>query len=106
MNDAVIVSAVRTAIGRGKSDGALANITPIDLSALVMQEAVKRANIDPQVDRRRGVGLRNARRRPRTQHGAPRCAARSAPGGRPRGNDQPLLLVGSADRRHRLRSPS
>jgi acetyl-CoA acyltransferase len=48
MKDAVIVSAVRTAIGRGKSDGALANVTPIDLSALVMQEAVKRANIDPK----------------------------------------------------------
>lgn len=48
MGEAVIVSAVRTAIGRGKSDGALANTTPIDLSALVMQEAVKRANIDPK----------------------------------------------------------
>jgi len=48
MQDAVIVSAVRTAIGRGKADGALANVTPIDLSALVMQEAVKRANIDPK----------------------------------------------------------
>jgi acetyl-CoA acyltransferase len=49
MHEAVIVSAVRTAIGRGKSDGALANVTPIDLSALVMQEAVKRANIDPKI---------------------------------------------------------
>ena len=48
MREAVIVSAVRTAIGRGKADGALANVTPIDLSALVMQEAVKRANIDPK----------------------------------------------------------
>lgn len=48
MHEAVIVSAVRTAIGRGKADGALANVTPIDLSALVMQEAVKRANIDPK----------------------------------------------------------
>ncbi len=48
MQDAVIVSAVRTAIGRGKADGALANVTPIDLSALVIQEAVKRANIDPK----------------------------------------------------------
>ncbi|MGQ0642279.1 MAG: thiolase family protein [Gemmatimonadaceae bacterium] len=48
MKEAVIVSAVRTAIGRGKADGALANVTPIDLSALVMQEAVKRANIDPK----------------------------------------------------------
>jgi acetyl-CoA acyltransferase len=47
MPDAVIVSAVRTAVGRGKADGSLANVHPIDLSALVIQEAVKRANVDP-----------------------------------------------------------
>ena len=51
MNEAVIVSAVRTAVGRGKADGSLAEHHPIDLSALVMQEAVERAGIDPQVDR-------------------------------------------------------
>lgn len=48
MPDAVIVSAVRTAVGRGKADGSLANVHPIDLSALVIQEAVKRANVDPR----------------------------------------------------------
>jgi acetyl-CoA acyltransferase len=48
MPDAVIVSAVRTAVGRGKSDGSLAAVHPIDLSALVIQEAVKRANVDPR----------------------------------------------------------
>jgi len=47
MPDAVIVSAVRTAVGRGKSDGSLAGVHPVDLSALVIQEAVKRANVDP-----------------------------------------------------------
>ncbi len=47
MSDAVIVSAVRTAVGRGKRDGSLANVHPIDLSALVLQEVIKRANIDP-----------------------------------------------------------
>ena len=47
MPDAVIVSAVRTAVGRGKADGSLAGVHPIDLSALVIQEAVKRANVDP-----------------------------------------------------------
>jgi acetyl-CoA acyltransferase len=47
MPDAVIVSAVRTAVGRGKADGSLANVHPIDLSAIVIQEAVKRANLDP-----------------------------------------------------------
>src|SRR6188474_2362123 len=49
MHEAVVVSAVRTAVGRGKKDGSLANVHPIDLSALVMQEAVKRANIDPAI---------------------------------------------------------
>ena len=48
MPDAVIVSAVRTAVGRGKSDGSLAAVHPIDLSALVIQEAVKRADVNPR----------------------------------------------------------
>jgi acetyl-CoA acyltransferase len=48
MPDAVIVSAVRTAVGRGKSDGSLAGVHPIDLSASVIQEAVKRADVDPR----------------------------------------------------------
>jgi acetyl-CoA acyltransferase len=48
MPDALIVSAVRTAVGRGKSDGSLAGVHPVDLSALVIQEAVKRANVDPR----------------------------------------------------------
>lgn len=48
MPDAVIVSAVRTAVGRGKKDGSLAGVHPIDLSALVMQEAIKRADLDPR----------------------------------------------------------
>ncbi|MEO6445514.1 MAG: thiolase family protein [Gemmatimonadaceae bacterium] len=47
MPDAVIVSAVRTAVGRGKKDGSLAGVHPIDLSALVLQEAIKRADLDP-----------------------------------------------------------
>jgi acetyl-CoA acyltransferase len=47
MPDAVIVSAVRTAVGRGKADGSLAAVHPIDVSARVIQEAVKRADVDP-----------------------------------------------------------
>ena len=47
MPDAVIVSAVRTAVGRGKADGSLAGVHPVDLSALVIQEALKRADVDP-----------------------------------------------------------
>ncbi len=48
MQEAVIVSAVRTAVGRGRKDGSLAAVHPIDLSALVLQEAVKRADLDPR----------------------------------------------------------
>ena len=44
-NDAVIVSAVRTAVGRGKKDGSLANVHPVDLSAEVMKAAVSRAGV-------------------------------------------------------------
>jgi acetyl-CoA acyltransferase len=35
-------------VGRGKRDGSLAAVHPIDLSAAVIQEAVKRADIDPR----------------------------------------------------------
>ena len=50
MPDAVIVSAVRSAVAKGKADGALAagGVTPVDVAAAVMQEAVKRAGIDPR----------------------------------------------------------
>jgi acetyl-CoA acyltransferase len=46
-NDAVIVSAVRSAVGRGKKDGSLANVHPVDLSAEVLKAAVSRAGIAP-----------------------------------------------------------
>lgn len=45
MREAVIVSAVRTPVGRGIK-GTLANTRPDDLAALVLEEAVKRAGID------------------------------------------------------------
>ena len=46
MKEAVIVSAVRSAVGRGKKDGALANVHPTDLSALLMRAAIERAGIE------------------------------------------------------------
>jgi acetyl-CoA acyltransferase len=46
-NDAVIVSAVRTAVARGKKDGSLANVHPVDLSAEVLNAAVSRAGVSP-----------------------------------------------------------
>ena len=49
MKQAVIVSAVRSAVGRGKSDGSLASVHPIDLSAAVMKAAVERAGVNPAI---------------------------------------------------------
>ena len=51
MNEAVIVSAVRSAVAKGKKDGALAAVHPTDLSAQVMRAAIGKAGIEPgQVD--------------------------------------------------------
>jgi len=47
MPDAVIVSAVRTAVGRAKK-GTLANTRPDELAAIVLKEAIQRAGIAPQ----------------------------------------------------------
>ncbi len=47
MSEAFIISAVRTPIGVGKPQGALAGLAPVDLAALVMQEAIRRAGVDP-----------------------------------------------------------
>ncbi|RIH89086.1 thiolase family protein [Calidithermus roseus] len=49
MKEAVIVSAVRSAVGRGKSDGALASVHPIDLSATVMKAAIEKAGVNPGI---------------------------------------------------------
>ena len=44
--DAVILSAVRTAVG--KFQGSLSEITATQLGAIVVREAVKRANLKPE----------------------------------------------------------
>jgi acetyl-CoA acyltransferase len=46
-DDVVIVSAVRSAVARGKKDGALAALHPADLSATVMRAVVERVGFDP-----------------------------------------------------------
>ncbi|HET8656056.1 MAG TPA: thiolase family protein [Longimicrobiaceae bacterium] len=48
MHEAVIVSAVRTPVGKGKPDGALAAVHPIDLAAVAMAAAVERAGVEPR----------------------------------------------------------
>src|SRR6478752_10780260 len=47
MKDVVIVSAVRSAVGRGKQGGGLANVHAVDLSAHLMKNALDRAGVDP-----------------------------------------------------------
>jgi acetyl-CoA acyltransferase len=45
-NEVVIVSAARSAVARGKKDGALASVHPIDLSATVMKGVADRVKFD------------------------------------------------------------
>jgi acetyl-CoA acyltransferase len=47
MPEAVIVDAVRTAVGKGKTGGALAGVHPIDLLAETYEALVTRTGIDP-----------------------------------------------------------
>jgi acetyl-CoA acyltransferase len=47
MPDCFVVSAVRSAVARGKKDGGLASVHPVELSAQVMRAAVERAGVDP-----------------------------------------------------------
>ncbi len=47
MTEVVIVSAARSAVARGKADGALAGVHPVDLTSTVMRAAIDRAGIDP-----------------------------------------------------------
>ncbi|KQY09602.1 acetyl-CoA acetyltransferase [Mycobacterium sp. Root135] len=49
--DAVIVGAVRTPVGKGKANGALHGVLPVDLLAHSLREIVERTGVDPaQVD--------------------------------------------------------
>jgi acetyl-CoA acyltransferase len=47
MKDVVIVSAVRSAVAKGKKDGALANVHAVDLSAHLMKAAIEKVGVDP-----------------------------------------------------------
>jgi acetyl-CoA acyltransferase len=49
MRDAVIVDAVRTAVGKGKPGGALSGMHPVDLSAHVLRALAGRTGLDPAV---------------------------------------------------------
>jgi acetyl-CoA acyltransferase len=45
-NEVVIVSAVRSAVARGKKDGGLASVHPVDLSAAVLKAVVEKVKLD------------------------------------------------------------
>ncbi len=47
MRDAVIVEAVRTPVGKGKSGGALSGVHPVELFATSLGELVARSGVDP-----------------------------------------------------------
>src|SRR3954468_16583991 len=49
MKEVVIVSALRSAVAKGKKDGALANVHAVDLSAHLMKSAVEKTGIDPMM---------------------------------------------------------
>ncbi len=47
MSRSVIIDAIRTPIGRGKPNGVLAGVHPVDLEAAVLRGLVERTGIDP-----------------------------------------------------------
>jgi acetyl-CoA acyltransferase len=47
MKEVVVVAAVRSAVAKGKKDGALANVHAVELSARLMRAAVEKAGVDP-----------------------------------------------------------
>ena len=47
MNRAVVVDAVRTPVGKGRSSGALAELHPVELLAHVLTQLVERTGVDP-----------------------------------------------------------
>src|SRR4051812_3143819 len=49
MESVYIVSAVRSAVGKGKKDGALASVHPVELSAQVMRAAVEKAGVESAI---------------------------------------------------------
>ena len=49
MEDVYLVSAVRSAVGKGKKEGALASVHPVELSAQVMKAAIKEAGVDSAI---------------------------------------------------------
>ena len=77
--DAVIVGAVRTPVGKGKANGALHDVLPVDLLAHSLRELVERTGVDPGQGRRRHRRRGHPGRRPVDEHRPQRAAGRRLP---------------------------
>ena len=103
-DEVVILSAVRTPIG--KYAGALKEVRPDDLAALVIAEAVKRAGVRARCRRGCDSGLREPGRRGQPQrraHGA--AAGRAARPGRGADGQSALRLRPAGGQQRRARDP-
>ena len=99
MPEAVIVSAVRTAVGKAFK-GTLRTTRPDDLGAVAIHGALARVpELDREGNRGRDPGLRHAGGRAGPERGAHRHAARRPAGGNLRHDHQPLLRLGTAGHR-------
>ena len=104
MQEAVIVSAVRTATGKAPG-GTLRGTRPDELAAAVIAEALRRAPGARSVgDRRRDSRMRDAGSRAGAERRADREPARRRAGDGVGRHDQPLLLVRPAGDRVRRRA--
>jgi acetyl-CoA acetyltransferase len=89
MREVVIVSAVRTPIGR--LAGALSEVRPDDMAALVIREAVRRAGIDPEIIEEVYMGCANQAGEDNRNVARMATAARGSARSRSRRHRQPPL---------------
>ncbi len=100
MSRAVVLSAVRTPVGR--YGGALAGVRPDDLAAIAIAAAVERAGVDAGRDRGRLPRLREPGGRGQPQRRAHGGAARGAAGVGRRRDREPALRLGALGGRRRV----
>ena len=91
MTDCYIYDAVRTPRGRGKKDGALHEVTALELATQALQAIRDRNHLDTSQARRRDHGLRRSGGRAGRRHRARRRAEGGLRPDRAGRADQPLL---------------
>ena len=96
MREVVIVSSVRTPVGRAFK-GTLRATRPDELAAIAIKGALARVpQVDPKEIEDVILGLRHARSRARDERGPHRVPARRTAGGELGDDHQPLLLLRTA----------